>query len=342
MTGITSHERPGVYSVYTASKLLSGSGGNGTAALVGKCRGGNAGELYRLYSYAAAAEAFGEDDGLTRLAELLLRNGAAQVLAVPLEESAGTEAYQEAFQRLEQEEGIKVLLCDSLELEVQTALRESVERASGEKRERLGVAAGPEGVSALTARAEALNCERMVLTAPGGAAAAAAVAGAICALRDPAVPLGGAALLGVGPLEGSFQEAELDTLLRGGVTPVEIAGGRCQVVRGVSTRTKSGGVRDETWRDLGTILVIDDVIPAIREQLQARFARSKNTAQVRGAIRSQVILMLEEKLAAEIITGYDGVTAQALEEDAAVCLVSFAFTVAHGLNQIWLKAQITV
>ena len=89
-------------------------------------------------------------------------------------------------------------------------------------------------------------------------------------------------------------------------------------------------------------MVIDDVIPAIREQLQARFARSKNTVQVRGAIRSQVILLLEEKLEAEIITGYDGVTVEALEEEASVCLVTLAFTVAHGLNQIWLKAQITV
>lgn len=331
-----------MYSVYTASSLHSGSGRNGTAALVGKSKGGTAGEVYSLYSYASAAEQFGEGDSLTGLAQLLMRNGAARVLAVPLGASAGAADYAAAFQRLEKEEGVKVLLCDSLEEEIQTALRESVERVSKEKRERIGVAAGPEGVSALTARALALNCERMVLTAPGGVEVAAAVAGAICALRDPAIPLGGATLLGISSLEGQFQETELDTLLLGGVTPVEMAAGRCQVVRAVSTRTKSGGVSDATWRDLGTILVIDDVIPAIREQLQARFARSKNTVQVRGAIRSQVILLLEEKLEAEIITGYDGVTVEALEEEASVCLVTFAFTVAHGLNQIWLKAQITV
>lgn len=331
-----------MYSVYTASALSSGSGRNGTAALVGKSTGGTAGKLYSLYNYAAAAESFGESDGLTALAQLLMRNGAARVLAVPLGQTAVKADYIAAFQLLEKEEGVKVLLCDSLDADVQTELRESVERASGEKKERIGVAAGPEGVTALTARALALNSERMVLTAPGGVSVAAAVAGAVCALRDPAVPLGGASLLGISALEGQFQETELDTLLLGGVTPVEMTAGRCQVVRAVSTRTKSGGVSDATWRELGTILVIDDVIPAVRERLQARFARSKNTAQVRGAIRSQVILLLEEKLEAEIITGYDGVTVEALEEEASICLVTFAFTVAHGLNQIWLKAQITV
>ena len=134
----------------------------------------------------------------------------------------------------------------------------------------------------------------------------------------------------------------MDTLLQGGVTPVELVGGVCSVIRGVTTRTKTGEAADATWRELTTILVVDDVIPSIRAALGAKFARAKNTAQTRGAVRSQVILELEEKVAAEIISGYGEVTAQALESDPTVCLVTFSFTVAQGLNQIWLSAQITV
>ena len=84
------------------------------------------------------------------------------------------------------------------------------------------------------------------------------------------------------------------------------------------------------------------MVPGIRTALQTRFNRTKNTAQVRGAIRSQVILELEQRKAAEIITDYGEVTAEALAENPTVCLVTFSFTVAHGLNQIWLSAQITV
>ena len=114
------------------------------------------------------------------------------------------------------------------------------------------------------------------------------------------------------------------------------------MVRGVTTRTKTAGVADATWRELTTIRIVDDVIPGIREALAARFTRAKNTRQVRGAIRSQVILELERKKAAEIITDYGEVTAEPSADNPTVCLVTFAFALVHGLNQIWLSAQITV
>ena len=55
-----------------------------------------------------------------------------------------------------------------------------------------------------------------------------------------------------------------------------------------------------------------------------------------------MVLELEDRVSREIITGYDQVSAQPLESDPTVCLVEFSFTVAHGLNQIWLTAHITV
>ena len=91
-----------------------------------------------------------------------------------------------------------------------------------------------------------------------------------------------------------------------------------------------------------TILIVDEVIPTIRTSLRARFARSKNTAQSRGAIRSQVVLELEEMKSREIVDSYGEVKVSALKSDPTVCLVEFSFTVAHGLNRIYLTAHITV
>ena len=129
---------------------------------------------------------------------------------------------------------------------------------------------------------------------------------------------------------------------KGGVTALESLAGQISVVRGVTTRTTTGGASDTTWRELTTILVVDEVIPGIRQALRAKFPRAKNTAQTRGAILSQVIVELEDRVAAEIIDSYEDVTVSALDSDPTVCLVEFAFTVAHGLNQIWLSAHITV
>ena len=94
--------------------------------------------------------------------------------------------------------------------------------------------------------------------------------------------------------------------------------------------------------ELTTILIVDDVIPSIRQSLRSRFSKTKNTGQTRGAIRSQVIVELESKLRSEIIDSYGDVTVSVYDEDPTVCLVEFSFAVAHGLNQIYLTAHITI
>lgn len=344
MSDLTIHERPGVYSAYDASSVVDRAAGAKTVA-VAALGGGEAGKVYELTRYEQAAAAFGESDPMTGLVRRLFLNGAAAVVAVPVKEEA---EYQPAFDALAQREEIGVVLCDSTILTVQQALRDSVNAASEARRERVAVVRGGESetVSQLADRAREINDPRVVLVAPceegGGAGAAAAVAGAIAATRDPAVPLGGAALRGVGALSARYDDNEIDLLVRGGVTPLESVAGTASVVRGVTTRTQNGSGPDSTWRELTTILIVDDVIPAIRNSLRSKFRRAKNTEQSRGAIRSQVILELENKLAQEIITGYEAVTVTAKEDNPTVCLVDFSFTVAHGINQIWLSAHITV
>lgn len=342
---VTNHERPGVYSRYDASTVVKGRGGGGCVGLAALCGTGTAGTLYTFNRYEEAVTAFGGEETLTELVRLLFLNGAAQVKAVPVAEEAG---YKAAFSVLEAAEDIAVVVCDSGELTVQQALRDSVKAASEARRERIAVVGGKAGenATALVQRAEGLNSERVVLTAPvgegGGAAVAAAVAGAIAGESDPAVPLGGAVLTGLYGLSGRYSDGEMDRLILGGVTPVESLAGTIGVVRGVTTRTTTGEAADATWRDLTTIRIVDDVIPTLRRALRTKFQRAKNTAQSRGAIRAQVVLELENKKAREIITGYENVTVTADNQDPARCLVDFSFTVAHGLNQIWLTAHITV
>jgi Phage tail sheath protein. len=110
----------------------------------------------------------------------------------------------------------------------------------------------------------------------------------------------------------------------------------------VTSRSKSGNGSDSTWRELTTVLIVDNVVSGLRESLKARFHRARNTEQTRGAIRSQVILELENKKNREMIAGYQAVSVQAMEENPTVCLVTFAFSVSHGLNQIWISAHISV
>ena len=267
-------------------------------------------------------------------------------------EAADLEAYQAAFAALESYD-VQVMVCDSSEVNIQTALKTAVETASAARGERIGVIGGSGDTAAqLVTRAAAVNSERMVLVGPDmkdengtelpGVFAAAAVAGAIACGSDPAMPLNGAELYGIGGLQSVYSDNDIDLLVQGGVTPLEDVGGVVSPVRGITTRTKTGSAADATWRELTTILIADDVIPTVRSALRSKFARVKNTAQGRGAIRAQTIVELEKKKDAQIIESYGEVTVTASADDPTVCLVEFSFGVAHGLNQIHLAVHLTV
>ena len=140
-----------------------------------------------------------------------------------------------------------------------------------------------------------------------------------------------------------YEDTQIDALVTGGVTALECWGGKVSVMRGITTRTKTGQTQDATFRELGTILIVDDVIPAIRRSLRAKFTRAKNNALTRNAIHSQVIVELEDRIEREIIEGYDNLTVTAPElGNLTTCLVEFEFTVVHGLNRIFLTAHISV
>ena len=344
MTNVTVHERPGVYSSYDASRVVSASRGAGTVGLAASAASGKTGEVVTLYSYAEGAAAFGEGGEMGEMLAALYANGARTVKAVRV---VGDD-YGAAFALLCACEGIDAVVCASEEKAVQQAMKESVEEASAERRERIAVLALGGSVNEVIERAKALNSERTVLvTGKTGEGAktgvlAAAAAAAIVSSGDPSLPMNGTVLNSAGIVTGRYSDAEIDALVRGGVTPLEALGGEVSIVRAVTTRTETEGVPDATWREVTSIRIADEVISTVRNALRTRFLRSKNNARTRSAIRSQVILELENFYALEHIDGYGEVRVTALESDPTVCLVEFDFAVAHALSRIYLTAHITV
>ena len=348
---ITTYYRPGVYSEYDLSGVVYGGSRGGLVGLAAVNTAAQAGTVALVTGYEQAVRVFGSEGEMARLAALALSNGAGGVVCAPVKDK---DSYEAAFALLGAREDITAVICDSTSLTVQQKLRDSVEQASAFRRERVAVVGTMQNelVETTCIRADGLNSERVVLVGPGavneqgeaisGTCLAACVAGVLAAERDPAIPLGGAELKGVSGLSRNLTDGEMEQMIFRGVTPLEQLGGRVVVVRGVTTRTSTDGVRDETWQDLCTVRVIDRVIPGIRNSLHTKFRRAKNTPRGRGAIRAQVVLELENFLREEIITAYDGVTVTADETDPTRALVDFSFTVAHGLNQIWLSAHITV
>lgn len=96
------HERPGVYSSYDASAVVSGGRAVRTVGVAAKAVKGDVGKAVILTGYAAGVAAFGEDaaesPGMSTLLRLLFSNGAATVTAVRVDDVGDTEAYEAAFQ----------------------------------------------------------------------------------------------------------------------------------------------------------------------------------------------------------------------------------------------------
>lgn len=350
------HERPGVYSSYDASMVISGSKAAKTVGVAAVAASGTVNKPVLLTSYAEGISVFGEDAagvcGMSSILRMLYKNGANAVYAAAVDTSGETADYGAAFAALEGQR-VDIVVCDSADTTVHTIMKQSVERASGVRMERIGVVgAQNESVEQLIEHAAALNSERMVLVGPNvldengedasGVLGAAAAAGVIASVTDAATPINGVPFEGLTGVGERYNDTQIDLLVRGGVTPLEMMSGAVSAVRAVTTRTTSGEAADATWRELTTILVVDDVIPGIRDALKSRFVRTKNNAQSRGAIRSQIIIELENKLAAEIIDGYGEVSVSADAEDPTVCVCEFSFAVAHGLNRIYLAAHITI
>lgn len=336
-------ERPGVYTSYQVSASFAGTTGGGAVGLAAAAASGTAGRVVAVTSYAAAVSAFGGGN-LCEIVKLLLRNGAGVVYAVAVDSGD----YDTAFAALMAVSDVKFMVCDSRDAEVHGKLSSAIAGGDEAGKYRIGVVESAETTAAgLITLAESLNSERMVLvshheTAGVPGTVAAAVCGVMAGESDPAVPLNGAVLTGLGSIGGNFSDGDITLLVRGGVTPIETIGGSVSVIRGITTRSKTGSAADATWREVSTVLIIDQVIPSIRDSLRAAFSRSKNTIQTRGAIRTQVMIQLESFVRREIIDSYDTITVAPDEEDPAVCLVTFGFTVAHGLNKISLAASITV
>ena len=346
---VSYHERPGVYTDFTASSVYAAEGAGKAVGLaaVSQAQAG----LYTLYSLDDAG-AFSADTKLSCMLRLLFLNGAGKVLVCPVAQQS-VAAYSDAFTQLLSTREARVLLCDSADAQVASALKTAVETAQLAKNECVAVfGSAAQNDTARIAEAAVVNSARVVVAAPesycsgveekSAAYTAAAVAGLVAGQDDPALPLGGAALKGLTAVDTVWTEDELDRLICGGVTPLEAQGGGVLIVRGVSSKTTENGVPDTTWKEFTTILTVDDVITGVRSSLQRRFTRAKNNPQTRSAIRDQVVIELESRVRRQIIEHYGDLSVTANGEDPTVCDVIFSFGICHGLSHILLTAHITV
>ena len=270
-----------------------------------------------------------------------------RAIAVPLTvdgSQAGEELYEGALRKLCEIKRGGVILCDSTKPEVLHKLKEQVELASQNERERLAVGCVAKEQAAQTAKS--LNCERMVLCCQKAGMKEESLT--VCAAAV-------AAMLAVGeamdsyhsrPLEGIEQleplsEQEIETLLGDGVTVLEMADGQAECIRWVTTRTRTGNEEDRTFSSVNVVMMIDEIIRAVRERL-SEMLKGKRVGFSQDSVVSQAAVVLDEKKQQGLITSFEPPVAYVQKEDPSVCVVELEFDLAAVFSRIYLTAHISI
>lgn len=276
-------QRPGIYSDYQTSGVLYSKKMEKRIAIIAQSEA-EPNTLYSLQKLVDAKTVFGEASAMYALYKAVLENGAGSIVGVSVRENTSA-AYEAAFKLIAGTDGIGVVICDSTDLAIQQLLAQSVVEASQNKRERIGILAADSNESNLAAWANKFNSERILLVAQSpinsqgeelyGCILSAAMAAIISQYTDPSQSFNGAGFENISKLSKDLSEAEVDEYITNGIIPFEVVAGRVEVIRAVTSKTTTDGIADKTFKELNTILIIDEVIKAVRETLRENISTAK-------------------------------------------------------------------
>lgn len=138
----------------------------------------------------------------------------------------------------------------------------------------------------------------------GNALIAAGYAAQLAAEQDPAKPLNTLEVRGLGITPDADWPlfAECNNALYNGITPLTVVNNKVQIMRAVSTYTKSAAnVDDPSLLDITTIRTLDYTRKAIKERIALRFPRAKLSDKLLPKVKSEVLDVLIKLEDAEII-----------------------------------------
>lgn len=349
--------RPGVYSQYD---IVSRPKRNQDCCVFfcggAKVQNGKnlpAGEIVQLNSIAQLKEYFaaeGDGEVFCNLCSVLLHGGVGKVYAVPLTidgSKAAASQYTAAFEKLCRVKHSGIMLCDSMEESVLEQLVGAVREAAQRQKERIAVAA----VSKETAQqvAKKQNQERLVLCcqktnsifySQESELVSAAALAAMLATERPTDSFHFKILETLKAVE-ELTEEETEAMLQSGVTVLEESETGVECIRCVTSRTQSNGEEDRSFTQVNTIMMIDDVIRAVRERL-SDLIRGGQAVFSEDSIASQTAVVLDEKKQEGYLTDFEPPIVYRQTQDSSVCTVELEFHLASVLSQIYLVAHISL
>lgn len=341
--------RPGIYTSYTVSAYGAGEGERGlgivSASQIPQL------SVQKITSQGQAQELFGPLDGaapMTRMIIAALQNGVGKLYAV----SPATEdesGYEAALNQLLEVPEVYAVCTDREDQELETFLKTKLDAMEAEGRERIAVLGSSDWEQA-EQKAVRMNHKRICVAYPAAASSQGAgnlspvlLGSMICREHRPYSNLNGELAEGDFILSQQLSREQQEQLMQVGICLLEPASDAVMLVRGMTTHTKNeSGLNDRTYRNISSVLILDQVVPGLRQVLQQLLTSSDNSTASLDGIQSMTASRLEDFKQQGLISDYGVPNVYLKEDDRTVCVVEVNFTVRQGLNQIYLTAQIHV
>jgi len=351
---------PGVYSQVDASAAVNTTGASDNViGIVAQADNGTDNQPYAPLSYNDAVTRYGENSNLVKLMKTAMENGGNKFILVKVKKSDDYSLdYESAFSALDLEEAVNIVITDATDPLIHASLKTHVYNASDNSKERIAIVGFAPNTDQNTVQTSAatLNGGRIYTSYPNpldstgaeldGIYSAAAIAGQIAAETDPSMPMTNVQLKGFYGLAKKLTISEMDSLIENGVIPLQVRNGSITIVRAISTYTKNdAGKDDTTWQELTTQRTSDAIMKDLRDDLASKFARAKQNARTREAIKTEVVNKLLSYQDLEWIENVDPENDVSIEVNPTNPLrndLDFKFDITGPLNVINIIGHLVI
>lgn len=270
------------------------------------------------------------------------------------------EAYEAAFRQSLTDGEIMTIILDTTDKATYRVLAEHLAEAEDADIYRYGVVGVPAEVTNIDdviALSASIDSDRMFIGFPNvvddnnvildGTLTAAGIASILnTKTDDPALPTNNISMAGFGGVSDRVTEDTMNELADAGIVAIFPEDSAPTIWRMVTTAQKSSGSQalESIWHDATTRLIADNVLGTVLAKLKANYKRTKNVSRVLDSIRTDVINVLDNKLALEIIEEYDPnfVTVVKDPEDRYGALVDYEYKVVSPLYTITVTQHIKI
>lgn len=305
--------------------------------------------LFSIIGTADAESRFGKGHVFVKAVKALIQNGVDSMYGIIVSETikedyAMKDNYANALERSLGEASVKCIIMDDYDTANVTELKTHLNMAEANDLFRYAViAAESDDNDTIVQYAKDLNNSRIFYVGPtftdgeniiDKVIVAAGVTGVIMTeTNDPALPMNGVIINGIGNVNKAVLESERKLLANNGVTALYNDG------QPVIYRLVTSYQTDEIWHEGTTRFIADYVLENVENVLRASYKRTKNVVRILDSIKTTVRGVLESFNALEIIENFDPKTLTVVKDptDLYGALVDYEFDVVTPLYTITIN-----